>query len=142
MNKKGLSAPSALVAGLLALACSSSSSSSPPPCNEDPFQCPAGQTCWAKDASTFACLPSGAGQYGDSCQPVAGTGTAPRGDGLVCVATTNAGGKCIHYCSPSGTAHTCSSGTCTAAAFGGPNGPLTYVCAGGASTTPVDGGAD
>ena len=131
----------ALVLGLLfASACSSSSSSSPPtPCNENPFECAAGQTCWTKDGATFACVASGPGKYGDSCQPVAGA--APCGDGLVCLQTTNAGGKCAHFCSTTDQAHACSSGQCTAAAFGGPNGPITYVCAGG-SSGPADAGAD
>jgi hypothetical protein len=128
-----------LVVGLpLALACSSTSSSSPAPCNEDPFQCASGQTCWTADAKTFSCVPSGAAQYGESCQPVAGA--APCADGLLCLATTNAGGKCVHYCDPSGTAHACASGTCTAAAIGSASGPITHVCAGGAA--PADAGSD
>jgi hypothetical protein len=86
-------------------------------------------------------MTSGPGKYGDSCQPLAGAG-APCGDGLVCLATTNAGGKCVHYCSTSEAAHGCTSGTCTAAAFGSPNGPITYVCAGAATITPADAGSD
>ena len=137
MNQKGLAV--VMVALLLVSACSSSSSSSPPPCNEDPFQCASGQTCWTADTKTFTCLPSGSAQYGESCLPVAGS-TAPCADGLTCIATSNAGGKCIHYCDPSGTAHACASGTCTAAAFGSASGPTTHVCAGGAP--PADAGSD
>lgn len=140
MIKTGLAI---LLVGLpLASACSSATSSSPAPCNEDPFQCPSGQTCWTTDAKTFACIPSGSGQYGESCQPVAGPGSAPCADGLLCLATTNAGGKCVHYCEPSGTAHACASGTCTAAAIGSASGPITHVCAGGAPSGPADAGSD
>lgn len=132
-----------LVVGLpLALACSSTTSSSPAPCNEDPFQCPSGQTCWTKDTKTFSCIPSGAGQYGDSCVPVAGTASAPCGEGLLCLATSNAAGKCVHYCDASGAAHPCASGTCTAAAIGSASGPITHVCAGGTPSGPTDAGSD
>ena len=83
-------------------------------------------------------MTSGSAQYGESCLPVAGS-TAPCADGLTCIATSNAGGKCIHYCDPSG-AHACASGTCTAAAFGSASGPTTHVCAGG--SPPADAGSD
>ncbi|HEY8076488.1 MAG TPA: hypothetical protein VIF62_20325 [Labilithrix sp.] len=124
----------------IAAACSSSSSSnSSPPCNQEPFQCAAGTTCWSKDGATFACEPSGPGAYGDACTPAAGA-SSPCGDGLICLQTTNAGGKCVHLCSQTDPAHGCATGTCTAAAFGSASGPITYVCAGGTGPTDAGGG--
>jgi hypothetical protein len=100
-----------------------------------------GTTCWAQDTSpTFACLKSGTGQYGDACQNLIGQATC--GDGLMCLQTTNAGGKCVHYCELTGTAHACQSGVCETAVLGAASGPQTHVCVGGAVTTPADAGTD
>src|SRR5215207_3866951 len=61
------------------------------PCNEDPWQCPAGQTCWGTDVngSAFACLNSGSGKAGDPCQNIVSSPTC--GDGLACFALQGGG---------------------------------------------------
>jgi hypothetical protein len=122
------------------VACSSSSSSSAnSDCSSDPFSCPAGQTCAAKDASgAFACLPSGGGAKGSSCQNTVGVTSC--GDGLVCLQLSAAGGQCSSFCDAAGTAHPCASGEqCRAAELQGTS-KVFYVCAGG--TTPADAGHD
>jgi hypothetical protein len=122
-------------------ACSSTSSSSTPapPCNENPWGCPAGQTCWPKDTTAFVCLNSGPGKAGAACQNVPASPTC--GDGLACLQTTAAGGTCTPYCSTTDTAHTCTGGaTCQTALLAGSSGPEFHVCYGGAP--PGDAGAD
>jgi hypothetical protein len=120
------------------LACSSSSSpsASQPPCNEDPWECPAGQTCWSTDPTGFACLNSGPGAAGSACNNTVGAPTC--GDGLVCLQfTPPALGACLPYCDPTDPAHACPSGeTCQIIAMG--QGPmLIHACTGGAA---LDGG--
>lgn len=142
--------------GLLAACSSTSGGSSTTPCNENPFECTSGQTCWPKDAvPTFACLNSGPGKKGDSCQNTPGSATC--GDGLACLQLASAGGTCVAYCDSTNTAHACASGeTCTLAYLGGPSGPQLHLCVGGSpphndagtdsgaadSSTPPDGTAD
>jgi hypothetical protein len=127
----------------LAIACSSSSASSgPKPCNEDPFECPSGQTCWPESATAFACLNSGPGNPGDACEDAAGTPTC--NDGLACLALGMASGTCAPYCDSSDVTHGCPAGqSCqTAQVIGG----LSFqVCVGGTpggSSTATDGGTD
>lgn len=139
---------SAIGIGLLVVACSSTSSSTsaPGPCNENPWECGAGQTCWPKDAvPTFACLNSGGGKKGDACSNTPGNATC--GDGLACLQTTSAGGTCVTYCDSTNTAHACASGeACTTAIVGGASGPQIHVCVGtkvpqgdaGADASPAD----
>ncbi len=109
-----------LLAGLgLAAACSSSSSPAPTPCNENPWECAAGQTCWPKDATgSFACLNSGPGKKGDACQNAIGSPTC--GDGLACLQLQ--GGPtpvCAPFCDPTNPAHACASGEqCAAVVLG------------------------
>lgn len=127
-------------AGSSALAaCASSDSSAPSSCASNPFSCPAGQTCSAKDTSgTFACLPSGGGKKGDACQNTPGTTTC--GDTLVCLQTSQAGGQCAPFCEAGGTAHACAaSEQCRAAALQGTS-TVFYVCVGQAA--PADAGKD
>jgi hypothetical protein len=114
------------VAGLVAalVACHGAPSSGVP-CNEDPWQCPTGETCWPKacvcpsSASTcnstdctpqFECLPSRAGASGDACQLT--IGQAACADGLTCVvAASQSNGQCRPYCDPIGSDHACSPGS-------------------------------
>jgi hypothetical protein len=90
----------------LALACSTSSGTTP--CNENPWVCPAGQTCWPKDETTFACLNSGTGTAGGACEDTGGTATC--GDGLACLQMSGAAGTCAAYCDNTDTSHACPSG--------------------------------
>ena len=109
-------------------------------CNDDPFTCTAGQTCWTKDQTpTFACLNSGPGKRGEECQPLIGAPTC--GDGLVCFQTQTGGkpGICSAYCDTTNTAHACGAAeVCTKATLGGAK--FFYVCVGPAAAT--DAGTD
>lgn len=125
------------------LACSSSESEAPkPPCNEDPWQCPAGQTCWPKDTTpTFACLNSAAGKAkGDSCSNIVGTPTC--GDGMACfMAAGETTGKCVTYCDTTTAGRGCAAGeTCTTAMLVGSSAKF-HICV-GTSTPTTDAGTD
>jgi hypothetical protein len=98
-------------------ACSSddSKSSTTPtntPCNQDPWICPAGQTCWANDqAGNFKCLNSAAGvAKGATCQNLVGSPTC--GDGLVCLQLVGGGatGTCVTFCDPAKAGRGCAAG--------------------------------
>jgi hypothetical protein len=120
-------------------ACSSSSGSPSPPCNANPWECPAGQTCWPKDSQTFACLISGPGKAGDTCLDVVDSPSC--GDGLSCFQTAAGAGTCTPYCDPMNPAHACGAGqVCTLAILGGGAGPQFHICIG--SRPPADAGAD
>ena len=139
---------------LFLLACSSSSSSdSTPaakvPCNEDPWQCPAGQTCWPKDTTgDFTCLNSATGKAkGDECTNIVGAPTC--GDGLACFqGVGDATGKCVAYCAPAKAGRGCAAGeTCSTAMLNGSTSKF-QICVGastpkdaGAETSPMDTGA-
>src|SRR5262245_14727190 len=73
----------------------------PPQCNVDPWQCPAGQTCWTiDDQGNFGCIPSAANaKKGDPCSP--GIGQATCGDAMACLKRIGQGkGSCRAYCAP------------------------------------------
>jgi hypothetical protein len=109
MRRAILPATLLAIVASLALACSSSSSSSPPPCNEDPWECGSGQTCWPQNTTSFACLNSGAGTAGSACEDSPGVATC--GDGLECFQTSEtASGICSPYCDNTSTSHACPSG--------------------------------
>lgn len=135
--------PLALLPLLMLLACSSSESSSTPkpPCNEDPWQCAAGQTCWPQDgAGTFACLNSAVGKAkGDACTNLVGSPTC--GDGLACFQAAGAAvGRCVAYCDPTKAGRGCASGeTCSTAMLSGSSSKF-QICVG--ATAPADAGAD
>jgi len=77
-------------------------------CNEDPWSCPAGQTCWFgnTEGSQFSCLNSGQGKAGDPCQNVVNSPSC--GDALMCFqAPGSAMGVCTPFCDPSNPAHAC-----------------------------------
>jgi hypothetical protein len=77
-------------------------------CNDDPFACPSGQTCWIdQSGKAYACLASGAGKAGDACKNYGGQATC--GDGLTCFAVPGYD-ACTPFCDPSGTAHPCADG--------------------------------
>src|ERR1019366_1952338 len=122
------------LAALTAVACSSSSgsgsgSSGTTPCNENPWQCPAGQTCWPTDQSSFACLNVGTGKPGDPC--TATVGMPSCGANLDCLQTQAASaGTCVAYCSESDPSHACPTGVqCLSAYLGSTSGPKFSVCA-------------
>ncbi len=124
---------------LSTLACSSSSSPGTQPCNDNPWECASGQTCWSTAQSTFACLNSGPGAAGDVC--VNSVGTPTCGDGLTCLQTsTTSSGTCVQYCDPTNPSHACPTGlTCqTADLISG--GALFHVCVGAGSSTLPDAG--
>ncbi len=123
--------------------CSSSSGASTPlPCNENPWECQAGQTCWPKDPTTFACLNSGAGKVGDACLDAVGSPTC--GDGLACLQLTSSDGTCAAYCSKTDPSRACPSGqTCTALTLLGVGGLQFQVCVATVSiSTPADAGSE
>ena len=125
----------------LMMACSSSSGSSapPPPCNENPWECPGGQTCWPATQSTFACLNIGPGNAGDACQDTVGSATC--GAGLACLQTGNAAGLCSQYCDSTDPTHACPAGeTCQPVLLLGLSGSEFHVCV-GAETSMPDAGA-
>jgi len=136
-------ARSILPALLLTLvACSSEGNPSAPPpgCNVDPWQCPAGQTCWPTDlAGHFACLNSANGKKkGDACGNTVGAPTC--GDALACLQLAgSSGGTCLPYCDPAKPAHGCAAGeTCQQIVLSGTTASF-YVCVGPA---PEDAGTD
>ncbi len=105
-------------------ACSSddTGTSAPATCDANPFQCPAGQTCWVTPQLTFKCFNSGGGKEGDTCMNTPGVPSCE--DGLDCFQTTPAGGTCTSYCD---TAHPCAGGLmCIRAQI--PGGPIFNIC--------------
>jgi hypothetical protein len=138
-----------LAVGALVAACSSSSSSGgnadsgPPPCNQKPFECAAGSTCWIKDQMpTYACLTSGAGKKGDACMSLVDSATC--GDGLGCFQQAqNTPGVCLAFCDPNDPSHGCGAGeNCIAVGFNG-NASLSaaiHICQ--PTSVPMDGGSD
>jgi hypothetical protein len=97
-----LRAFAALVAALLVVgshvACggddfSSAQDAGPPvPCNEDPWTCRGGQTCWVNPAGDgFACLNAGPGGQGASCGLAPGSVACAAG--LFC-----SFGTCTSFC--------------------------------------------
>jgi hypothetical protein len=133
----------ALIASIasIALACSSSSSPKTQPCNENPWECPKGQTCWPMADSTFECLNSGVGTLGSACQDSVGVPTCS--DGFACFATSSAGGACTPYCDSTDPSHACPTGlTCQTAELLTSSATEFHVCAGGTLIGGPPGGAD
>jgi hypothetical protein len=74
---------------------SSTGGSTPVPCDEDPYSCPMGTTCWAV-SNGFDCVPSGPGAEGANCQPFLADATC--GDGLICIKLMEPSGTCVPFC--------------------------------------------
>jgi hypothetical protein len=75
-------------------------------CNEDPWSCPVGQTCWLDASVSAKCLNSGPGQEGDSCVAVAGSPAC--GDALFCFQLPNTTeGTCVPFCDNGDVSHGC-----------------------------------
>jgi hypothetical protein len=117
------------------MAACSSSPAPAKPCNEDPWQCAAGQTCWPQSCSCasgwqFSCVASAQGiPLGESC--TLDLGKVQCGDMQTCVAFEDAGtGFCRAYCDPSNVARGCASGQeCTQLFVGNASPPRAeYVC--------------
>ena len=100
-------------------------------CNEDPWSCPSGQTCWLSsgdDASwdgTFQCLNSKEGMsIGDSCSLIedGALGAPSCSDGQFClqlVASDAPDAFCTQYCDLTDPDHACPAGyTCGRIQFG------------------------
>lgn len=85
------------------------------PCNEHPWDCPAGTTCWASNATgkAFDCRTSmSAIATGSCCKNVIGVPTC--GDGDACIGQTTTTSTCKRYCKVGDAAHGCPMGqTCT-----------------------------
>ncbi len=127
--------------GLVAAACSSSSSgTTPTPCNENPWECSANQTCWPQDlAGNFQCLNSGAAKKGDVCNNTVGTPSC--GDGLACLQLGGAAGFCAPFCDPTNAAHACASGEqCATITLTGTT--TSFKACVPTNTPPVDAGPD
>jgi hypothetical protein len=124
-----------LISAVVSVAACSSSNSTP--CNQNPWECPTGQTCWPDTATSFECLNSGPGQIGSACEDSVGTATC--GDGLACLATNGVNGTCTPYCSNTDPSHACTGGAlCATATLLGSS--ITFqICATGVLAT--DGGA-
>lgn len=128
----------------LLVACSSEDSKSTTPtgpCNQDPWQCPAGQTCWPKDpAGNFACLNSGGGVKGAECANTVGAPTCA--DGLACFqAVGQPTGRCVAYCDNAKAGRGCAAGeTCATAQLSGTSN--TFMICASPTTPPMDSGTD
>jgi hypothetical protein len=141
----GRVAAAGLMLGVAAALGCSSSSAGAEPCNENPWECPAGQTCWPKDDASFACLDSGPGTAGDACLLTPGSPTCS--DGLECLMTSAAGGTCTPYCDDTDTSHACPAGqSCAVASLSGGSSGQFRICTGASTVTSqcciIDPGAD
>jgi len=116
-----------------AMACSSSPAPPPAkPCNEDPWECPAGRTCWPVSQTAFGCVVSGTGKAGDACDDV--TNAPSCGDGLVCLAPMSTGGVCTPYCDATDPGRGCPAGqTCLTVHLVSSQGLTFQACAGPAA---------
>ena len=132
--------------GSFLAACSSTSGTSgvfaaAKPCNEDPFQCPAGQTCWIKDQTgAFGCLNSQpSAKKGDACVNIQGSPSC--GDAMLCFQQLGeATGHCVDYCDNTVAGKGCAANElCREAQF--QTGAKVHVCIG---STPAgsDAGTD
>jgi hypothetical protein len=137
--------PSFFLIAMSSVACSSSSSSDAPaatPCNVDPWQCPAGQTCWLKDNTlAFACLNSAAGKAkGDSCGNTVGSPTC--GDGLSCLQLDiSKPGVCAPFCDNAKAGRGCAAGeTCVEVRINNDPSAAEHLCVG--TSTPMDSGTE
>jgi hypothetical protein len=125
-------------------ACSSSSSDAPAatPCNVDPWQCPAGQTCWLKDNTlAFACLNSAAGKAkGDACGNTVGAPTC--GDGLSCLQLdVSKPGQCAPFCDNAKAGKGCAAGeSCVEVRINNDPSAAEHLCVG--TSTPMDSGTE
>jgi hypothetical protein len=134
-------------AAIVALGCSSGGSggavsdsgadhdSSIPPCDQNPWSCGAGKTCWVTDQTgSYSCIAAGTKQTGETCTPL--LGTTECGEGLLCLQTsTSIPGSCVSFCDSQ---HPCASGECMQARINNV-GPIVHVCV---QTGPSDAGSD
>lgn len=117
-----------------------------PACGDDPWSCPAGQTCWVAAGATWRCQPAGAANEGEACKAVIGQPACAAG--LLCVGADPAKGVCTSFCSSAGGGHACAGGAaCAAVTLTTPDGKdvSAHGCApkggaGGAGTGSGSGG--
>jgi hypothetical protein len=97
------------------------------PCNEDPFQCGAGETCWPQQCTCssgqacdttnctpqFQCVGAADRRPGDSCKLQIGSPACGALQTCVAIAGSGVGGACRFYCSPGAPDPGCATGfTC------------------------------
>jgi hypothetical protein len=135
-----LAAASLVVVATVASACSSSETTpAATPCNENPWSCPAGQTCWPKDLTAFQCLNSGTAKKGEACTNTLGAPSCA--DGMACLQLSGSStGFCTPFCDPTNAAHACATGeSCyTITLTGASSGPF-HACV---PTNQPDAGGD
>jgi hypothetical protein len=119
------------------------SSAAAAPCNEDPFQCGAGETCWPQECTCpssaacdptdctprFQCAASADRRPGDSCR--LDIGSVGCGDLQTCVAIAGSGvgGVCRYYCDPTAADRGCATGfTCVRLGVGSSSTATENVC--------------
>ncbi len=77
------------------------------PCNEDPWNCDDGQTCWFDESGlAMTCLNAGPAVEGLPCSPAVGSPAC--GEGLLCVALNGEDmGVCRRFCDVTPTCKAC-----------------------------------
>jgi hypothetical protein len=131
-----------VLGGTVLGACSSTNAA--PPCNQDPWSCPPGQTCWITTGpDAYSCVAAGTGNDGQPCTPL--QGSASCGSGLVCLPT----GICALFCDPTSDAsgHGCAPGqACQNMTMAGGsqtfNACVKVTVDGGGPPPPTEAGAD
>jgi hypothetical protein len=111
MKKRHALLAATLLAAALAGGCSGDETAEPAPsCNEDPWSCADGQTCWPNlAADKFECFNAGLGQMGDACQNTVGQPTC--GPDLACLQLQGEPqGQCTPYCDLQDPEHGCPTG--------------------------------
>ncbi|MEZ4438404.1 MAG: hypothetical protein R3B72_04920 [Polyangiaceae bacterium] len=80
------------------------------PCNQDPWNCSAGQTCWVNmDQNGYLCLNQGMAGEGEPCQNLLGSPTCQAG--LACVQLAGqTEGFCAPFCDPTDPCKACNNG--------------------------------
>ncbi len=80
-------------------------------CQDHPWDCPEGSTCWpvSADGATFDCRPGGSGQTGACCQNLIGVPTCGAGD--VCLGTSTVPSACRRLCKVGDASHPCPAST-------------------------------
>ncbi len=95
---------------VISAACGDSYDETSKPCNEDPWVCPTGQSCWFNaDGTAYQCLNQGPGQEGSDCDPYYGSPSCAAG--LFCLKTVqNDPGACRRFCSNTEPGRVCLNG--------------------------------
>ncbi|UQA56661.1 hypothetical protein [Polyangium aurulentum] len=112
-----LAAVALLVVGVVsAVGCESYEVQEESRCNEDPWMCGEGRTCWVNASGTaFTCLNAGPKKIGESCN--ARTGEPECDEGLMCFqpASGEGSGTCVQNCDVEDPEHRCDGLVCRGA---------------------------